>query len=209
MALTVWENVTVSGQYAGLVASSWKGQTYLRSAPAKVNNNSPKQQNHKALYKFAYDLISPAYEKGIKPFFNPPKMTATNAIVKAQTSTYWKYPILSTNAYNVLFNLFRFPLSDININVNAPFHLIGGTSGYYEFTDFEITGIDADKIIQWNMIGRNQKTKEVIFTYGTINNPPIIINPKTYYVQAYIYFCTANNISQLYMLANGNARPTQ
>ena len=54
MALTVWENVTVTGQYAGLVASSWKGQTYLRSAPAKVNNNSPKQILHKQLYKIIF-----------------------------------------------------------------------------------------------------------------------------------------------------------
>lgn len=209
MALTVWENVTVTGQYAGLVASSWKGQTYLRSAPAKVNNNSPKQQNHKALYKFAYDLINPAYEKGIKPFLKPEKMTATNAIIKAQTSNYWKFPILSTNLYNQLFLLFRFPFSDININVNTPFHLIGGTSGYYEFTDFEITGIDANKIIQWNTIGFNQITKETIFTYGTMDNPPIVIYPKTYYCMAYLYFCTANNISQLYSLEHGNAKPTQ
>lgn len=209
MALTVWDNVTVTGQYAGLVAASWKGQTYLRSAPAKVNNNSQKQQNHKALYKFAYDIINPAYEKGIKPFLNPSKMTATNAIIKAQTSQYWNYPILSTKAYEQVFTLFRFPLSNLNINVNVHYQLTGGESGYYEFTDFEITGTDANKIIQWNIIGFQRITKEMIFTYGTMDNPPIAIYPKSPRSYADLYFCTANNISQIYRLTASKAVPTQ
>ena len=121
MALTVWNDKTVSGQYAGLVAANWKGQTYIRSAPSKVNNNSPKQKNHKSLYKSLYEFISPCYKDGIKPFFQSKKMTPANIIVKAQNPKYWKQTNDTIQEKINARQTVTFPISELQINVTLTY----------------------------------------------------------------------------------------
>lgn len=196
MALTVWENVTVTGQYAGLVASSWKGQTYLRSAPAKVNNNSPKQQQHKLLYKFAYYHISPFYNIFIKNMYQATKMTPANYIIKNLPKNYWqaKTPVEASTR-------FIYPYMGLNCTVNWNFardnehHKIIGNL-------ITFTGQDKDKATKFiffvvpysleDYTKGHEETQSIILPI-TETHIEITFNAETFMSPKPIFYCVANN----------------
>lgn len=201
MALTVWEHVTVTGQYAGLVASSWKGQTYLRSAPAKVNNNSPKQQAHKQLYKILYDIFQPAYKDGIKPFFNPSKMTPMNAIIKAQNPSYWKANSESwADFYNTLTKL-KFPITDLSFSMNAFYKGIIDDFIYLTFDDATFSGTDIQNIKKYHYIGYDKANKKTFYTNGNFSEMPqrfiTALTNSTEYT-GFLWFTTETKATGLY-----------
>lgn len=212
MALTVWENVTVTGQYAGLVASSWKGQTYLRSAPAKVNNNSPKQQNHKSLYKSLYDFISPCYQEGIKPFLNPPKMTATNLIIKSQDPRYWKQTLNTNNKKTYVYNNIKFPQTELIITPNVTYEYITTDKSYLKINSIEITGNDADKILKYHVFFCNKIGNISYYEQTNINDIsklyPVYRKTGDAGYIFLIWFTTSNKLSSLYFCSGGKIFPT-
>ena len=144
MALTVWNDKTVSGQYAGLVAANWKGQTYIRSAPSKVNNNSPKQQEHKRRYKKAYSVITQLYNIFIRQHYHFDKMTPANAVIKSIDKSYWDYNNQGNS--EPWFSSFNFPSGKLNAYITGIARLQGDAPNYiWQLRRIQIIGSDATK----------------------------------------------------------------
>lgn len=190
MALTVWENVTVTGQYAGLVAASWKGQTYLRSAPAKVNNNSPKQKLHKLHYKQLYQVINVIREKWANKYFKSNKMTPSNMIVKAQPLSFWHYGrIYGNNNDNFNSPKFNLPTGTLQATISATV-IYNRTTNKITIKNF--TGTNINLITELLFIWHNQT--ESIFQAEIITNftqeytfpvvKPLDIYSQRYWLQA-------------------------
>lgn len=212
MALTVWENVTVTGQYAGLVASSWKGQTYLRSAPAKVNNNSPKQQEHKQRYAYLYKLISANYKESIKPFFQSTKMTPANVIVKAQNKSFWTLPINTINEKKNFFSSIVFPIQNIALNPTISYSFTTGTNLIFNINSFSLNQMTGDPITHFNLFIANPAGDKYIIYRDTINKiENSYLLPIKYPKESgilLIWFTSEHNSSILYHITQQRLNPT-
>jgi len=175
MALTVWNDKTVSGQYAGLVAANWKGQTYIRSAPSKVNNNSPAQQAHKQAYKLIYTLFNPLYDIFIKPNFHAQKMTPMNTLIKAQAPKYWKSPQTTQHELNLKTRHIKFPIQTLMINVDIIFEPYSQDIDGFPIASLSITGQDKDIVENWYILINDIQKNEIYIQYGSMENPPTVI----------------------------------
>lgn len=212
MALTVWNDKTVSGQYAGLVAASWKGKTYIRSAPSKVNNNSPKQQAHKQRYAYLYKLISANYKECIKPFFQSTKMTPANVIVKAQNPSFWNIPIDNIFEKNNLFCSIVFPIQNIALNPTITYHYIQEEYQIQHIDSFSLNQTAGDTITHFNLFGINPGNDKYFIYRDTIDKiENSYLMPGTLKDPIYtilIWFTSKNNSSILYRIAQQKLNPT-
>lgn len=196
MALTVWNDKTVTGQYAGLVAASWKGKTYIRSAPSSVNNNSPAQQAHKQLYKFAYYHISPFYNLFLKNIYQVQKMTPANYIIKNLPPIYWTSTIPSQASQ-------RFIYPYMNLNCTTTWNIRRNNPNYKIIGDrLSLSGQDierATKIVflivpytneDFNTGHEETQILELPLTethFEISFNANTMLNPKAF------FYCVANN----------------
>lgn len=212
MALTVWNDKTVTGQYAGLVAASWKGKTYIRSAPSSVNNNSPAQQAHKQRYAYLYKLINANYKESIKPFFQSSKMTPANMIVKSQNQSFWKLPINTAIQKANLFASIVFPIQNIAINPTISYSSTSGNYATLNIESFSLNQTSGEQITHFNLFGANPSIDKYFIHRDTIDN---IENSFLMPIQSFstnltmlIWFTSENTSSILYRIAQQKLNPT-